>query len=186
MKSLPALALVLVALGACSSAPVLRYPVPDVADDATIGVGVRSLEVREADLPLYAGLETIAIEGPNGELMTDPNRLWADDPTRAVTQGLADALSSITRAKVAAEPWPLSDLPDARLEVRFSKALASVDGQYRMAGQYYISSPSGNRREVAKPFEVAAPYNPEDVRTIATAQAQAIRELARIIARGGL
>ena len=103
-----------------------------------------------------------------------------------MTQGLADALSSLTRAQVAAEPWPLSDLPDARLEVRFSRALAQADGSYRMTGQYFVASLSGQRREIARRFDVAVPYATGSASAIAAAQGQAIQQLARIIAKDGL
>ncbi|WP_226779383.1 PqiC family protein [Oceaniglobus trochenteri] len=186
MKILPLAALALVALGACANTPTLRYAVPSVTADEKIAVRVGTVEVREVNLPLYASLETITLEGVNGELLTDKNLLWADDPTRGMTQGLADALSTLTRAKVAAEPWPLSDTPDARLEVRFSKALAQADGNYRIAGQYFVSFPTGARRDVAGRFDIAVPYVAGNARAIAAAQGQAITGLARTIAQNGL
>jgi len=184
MKFLPLV--LFLALAACTSAPTLRYAVPATTGDDRIGVNVRSVEVRQVDLPLYADLETIAIESPDGEVLTDENLLWADNPARAVTQGLADALSSLTRAQVAAEPWPLSDRPEARIEVRFSRALAQADGNYRMAGQYFVASLSGERREIARRFDIAVPYAAGNAQAIAAAQGLAIIELARNIARDGL
>lgn len=187
MKIIASAFLALATLAACSSAPALRYPVSVLPETGgKIGVSVSALEVRDVNLPLYAGLETISIEGPDGVLITDKNTLWADDPTRAVTQGLADALSALTRAKVAAEPWPLSDGPDARLEVRFSKALAGKDGQFSMAGQYFVSSPGGLRREVARRFDVSVPYVVGNPTSVADAMGQAIQKLARTIATDGL
>lgn len=184
MRSVPAIAF-LILLSACGG-PTLRYAVPDVTAAERIGIRAGSVEVREVNLPLYAELETITVEAPTGELLTDENLLWADDPTRAITQGLADALSDLTRARVAAEPWPLSDGPDARLELRFSRALARADGTYRMAGQYFISSPLGARRDVAGRFDVSVPYAAGNAGAIAAAQGQAIVQIARTIAGGGL
>ena len=174
------------ALAACSSAPVLRYAVPQVPVGERIGVRVGSVEVREVNLPLYAELETIAIETPEGEVVSDENLLWADDPTRAITQGLADALSSLTRADVAAEPWPLSENPDARIEVRFSQALARNTGSFQMAGQYFVSFPDGLRRDVARRFDISVPYVTGNAAAIANAQGQAVIILARTIAKDGL
>jgi len=185
MKFAP-LALAL-ALAACTSAPTLRFAVPPTTSAAErIGVSVGSVEVREVSLPLYAELETITIESPEGELLRNENLLWADDPTRAVTQGLADALSSITRAQVAAEPWPLSDRPDARVEVRFSRALAQADGTYNIAGQYFVASASGERRDIARRFDISVPYAAGNAKAIAAAQGEAILQLARTIAKDGL
>jgi len=174
------------ALSACAATPTLRYAVPPTTSDDKIRVSVRSVEVREVGLPLYAELETIAIESPTGEVVVNKNLLWADDPIRAVTQGLADALSSLTNAQVAAEPWPLSDGPDARIEVRFSQALALANGNYRMAGQYFVASISGERREIARRFDISVPYATGSASAIATAQGAAIIELARTIAKDGL
>ncbi len=185
MKLVP-FAVVLIALGACSTDPTLRYPVPAPASTEKIGISVGSVEVRDVNLPLYAELETISLEGAGGELTTDKNMLWADDPVRAVTQGLADALSGLTRAQVAAEPWPLSDSPAARVEVRFSRALAGADGQYRMSGQYFVAFPDGARRDVARRFDIAVPFAVASPAGVAAAQGQAIAELARKIAHDGL
>ncbi len=178
-------AAIVLSIAGCSG-PILRYDVPAVIPGERIGVQVRSVEVREVNLPLYAELETITIEAPDGELLTDENLLWADDPTRAITQGLAVALSTLTAATVAAEPWPLSDQADARIEVRFSQALAKADGTYRMAGQYFVASTTGNRRDIARQFDISAPYAIDSVNAIAAAQGQAIGSLALIIARDGL
>ncbi|WP_108482558.1 PqiC family protein [Oceaniglobus ichthyenteri] len=173
-------------LAACTSTPTLRYAVPQVPAGEKIRIGVGSVEVREVNLPLYAELETIAIELPNGEVVSDENLLWADNPIRAVTQGLADALSILTRANVAAEPWPLSDYADARLEVRFSQALARANGNYQMTGQYFVTFPNGGRRDVARRFDISVPYTAGNANAIATAQGQAVTILARAIAKDGL
>lgn len=185
MKQL-SVALLLVVLGACTNTPTLRFAVPDVTAQERLPVSAGSVEVREVGLPLYASLETIAIQSPAGEVLTDENLLWADDPRRAVTQGLADALSTLTRAQVAAEPWPLSDSPDARVEVRFSQALAQANGQYRMSGQYFVSFPDGLRRDAARRFDISVPYATGSAVAIAAAQGQVITQLARTIARDGL
>ncbi|WP_099827022.1 PqiC family protein [Oceaniglobus indicus] len=186
MKPFAAAVVALTALAACSATQTLRYPVPALTATDKIRVSVGSLEVRDVGLPLYAGLEAISVESPTGELLSNSDQLWADDPIRAITQGLAVALSSLTRADVAAEPWPLSERPDARLEVRFTKALASNDGVFRMEGQYFVSSTTGQRREVARTFAVSSPYDAEDMRTIGDALGRATLELAEIIARDGL
>jgi uncharacterized lipoprotein YmbA len=174
------------ALSACTATPTLRYAVPPTTAADRIAVSVGSIEVRDVSLPLYAELETIAIESPDGQILSDKNLLWADQPIRAVTQGLADALSSLTRAQVAAEPWPLNERPDARIEVRFSQALARADGTYRMAGQYFVASLNGERREIARRFDIAVPYAGGSAAAIAAAQGDAIIQLARTIAKDGL
>ncbi len=173
-------------LAACSSTEgPLRFPVtvPDATD--RIGVSFRAIEVREAALPLYAELEEIYVQGADGALHSDTEILWADTPRRTVTQGLVGALSRLTTARVAAEPWPLQDLPDARLEVRFDQLLAQADGAFLAAGQYYVAALEGGRDRSGS-FTVSVPYDPTGPGAIAAAKGVAIDRIARQIARDGL
>lgn len=179
------LAAMMLLLAACGSAPV-RVELPPVPEKGKVAIGVGAVEVREATLPLYAAQETIYIETPSGELASSPDLLWADDPRRSFTEGLAIALAAHTRARVAAEPWPFYERPEARVEVRFSRALASRDGQYRVSGQYYVSSADGTRPDVARRFTLAEPYAAENAVSIAAAKARVIDALALQIARDGL
>lgn len=174
-----------VLLSACGAAP-LRYELPAMSETGKIAVGVGSVEVRDVSLPTYASQEVIVIEDATGALVSNDNLLWADDPQRAFTEGLALALASQTRARVAAEPWPFYDTPDARVEVRFSRALPGNNGTFRVTGQYFVASTDGNRRETARRFDLSAPYTTADAAGIAAAKAKVIDDLAGLIARAGL
>lgn len=175
----------LLSLAACGPDPV-RYAVPDVATGDRIRVGVRSVEVREVSLPAYARTEEIWRETPEGALISDPNVLWADDPSRQMTQSLTRVLTTLTGARVAAEPWPFLDAPDARLEVRIDEMVAGADGTFRLSGQYFSASDSGNRDRSGL-FDVSAPIGGDgSARDIASARANAMRSLARQIATSGL
>ena len=175
--------LILLALAACGADPV-RYAVPLPETEGRAAVNVGSLEVRDAELPLYAQLEEIFVEQEVGGIVSDTEILWADDPQRRVTQGLASRLAEITTAQVAAEPWPLEELPEARLEVRLDTLLARADGLFSMAGQYFIARATGEDR--TGKFSVLVPYERESVLSIAAAQGVAIDRLARQIAREAL
>ncbi len=175
--------MVFLLLAACGDAAV-RYAVPVPRAEGRAGVNVRSLEVRDAALPLYAGLEEIFVQQEDGGLISDTDTLWADDPQRGVTQGLASTLADMTTARVAAAPWPLEDLPDARLEVRFDTMVARADGQYVMAGQYFLARATGTDRTGR--FAISVPYQPGSMTAIARAQGQGIDRLARQIAREAL
>lgn len=174
--------LLFLVLAACGGEPV-RYAVPVPQAQGRVAVNVGTLEVRDATLPLYAGLEEIFTEQEDGGLVSDTSVLWADDPQRGITQGLASALASLTTARVAAEPWPLEDLPDARLEVRFDTLLARADGQLSMSGQYFVARPDADR---SGRFAILVPYQPGSIVSIARAQGRAIDLLARQIAREAL
>lgn len=177
------LALAAVAPAACTDS-TLRYDVPAPAPMERQAVNVRSVEVREVSLPLYAGLEAITVADETGALVSNPDVLWADDPVRTFTQGLASALDQQTTATVAAEPWPLSEDPDLRLDVRVASALAGADGQYRLAGQYFAAAPFGDGApDRSGRFDISVPFAPGDTGSIARAQGQAIEELARTVAR---
>lgn len=179
-------ALTLVLLGACGGEP-LRFDLPPTAGPAErIPVSVGSVEVRDVSLPLYASQEPIFVEGPDGALTSDSSLLWADDPVRGFTEGLAFSLAAQTRARVAAEPWPFYDRPQVRVDVRVSRALPGRDGIYRLSGQYFVAATQGTAREVARRFDLAAPFVELSAVSIAAAKAQLIDELAARIARDGL
>lgn len=173
-------------LGGCAADPQLRLPVPTVPTAARVPISVGSVEVREVSLPLYAGQETVFLETAGGAVVGSELVLWADDPTRAFTEGLAVALAAMTRARVAAEPWPFFENPAARVEVRMTRALAGSDGQFRISGQYFVASGDGTRRDVARRFDIAVPYDGANQGSIGAAKGRAIDALARRIASDGL
>ena len=175
--------LILLLLAACGTDPV-RYAVPVPQTEGQVAVNVASLEVRDVTLPLYAELEEIFVQQEDGGLVSDTSVLWADDPQRGVTQGLASTLASLTTARVAAEPWPLEDLPDARLDVRFDAMLARADGQFAVAGQYFIARAAGSDRTGR--FAILVPYELGSTTSIAQARGRAMDALARQIAREAL
>lgn len=179
-----AIALVL-GLAACGSDPV-RFAVPDVTSDERIRVPVRSVEVREVSLPAYARSEEIWREAPDGALFSEADVLWADEPSRGVTQELTRQLTALTGQTVAAEPWPFLDPAQARLEVRIDEMIAGSDGRFRLSGQYYTASDSGNR-DRSGVFKLWAPIEGAgSASDIAMARANAVKELARQIAKTGL
>ena len=180
MKKLLPLVLV---LAACGPDPVL-YPVPPAPPGDRIGVSVRSVEVRDVSLPLYAEAEEIAFEQPDGGILPSEEVIWADDPQRAVTLELSRVLGTVTRATVAPEPWPFESFPGASVDVRIEEFVAGADGRFRMAGVWYAGTET---RERSGRFALAAPYDPDGgVRAIAVARGQVVRDLARLIAAEGL
>ncbi len=171
-------------LAACGQGPV-RYAAAPVPSGAPIGISVSQLEVREVSLPAYARTEEIWREAENGALSSDSSVLWADEPERGVTMELSRHLATMTGARVAAEPWPFEDLPQARLTVRVQDMVAGADGQFRMTGQYFVASLTAGRDRSGE-FRVSAPYALDGgAPAIAAARAQAVRDLARLIADRG-
>ena len=184
---LPAFLIPLLMLIGCTSDPTLRYAVPSVEVGERIGISYRSVEVREVLLPTYAQLEEIFVETPDGALTSSSALLWADDPTRATTLELTRALSDITGARVASEPWPFDSFPEVRVEVRVEEFVASALGQFRLSGQVFVATLDGVGRDRAVPFEIAVPLSSiDDPRLIASARAQAMADLARLVAGEGL
>lgn len=186
MTRLPILAVTLLSLAGCGGGGPILVDLPQLAERGKIPVSVGAVEVREVTLPLYAGQETITVETPLGTLDSNPDLLWADDPVRSFTEGLALSLAAQTRARVAAEPWPFFENPDARVDVRFARALAGRDGMFRISGQYFVASADGERADVARRFALAEPYDTGNLGTIAAAKAKVIADLAALIARDGL
>ena len=174
----------LVLLVACGQAPV-RYAAAPVPSGNRISIGLSQLEIREVSLPAYARTEEIWREGEGGDLESNSSVLWADEPARGVTMELSHHMAAMTGARVAAEPWPFEDLPQARLVVRVHEMVAGADNRFRMSGQYFVARLSAGS-DRSGTFEVSAPFAPDGgAPAIAAARAAAVRDLARVIADRG-
>ncbi|MGB0904620.1 MAG: PqiC family protein, partial [Mangrovicoccus sp.] len=111
-------------LAACTTPPT-QYLLAPEASAPQFRSRLASVEVRDISLPRYATADSIALMDETGAMISDPNSVWADDPQRALTQGLARQLHQITGARVAAEPWPFAGPPSATLSVVVDQIYAS-------------------------------------------------------------
>ncbi|MDV7142288.1 ABC-type transport auxiliary lipoprotein family protein [Tropicimonas sp. TH_r6] len=176
---------VLIAVLASCGASTVRYAAAPVSSGGRIAIGLSRLEVREVSLPAYARSEEIWREAENGALTSDAATLWADDPARGVTMELSHHLATMSGARVAAEPWPFEDLPQARLVVRVKEMVAGADGRFRISGQYFVAHLDGGRDRSGE-FNLSAPFTPDGgAPAIAAARATVVRDLARVIADRG-
>lgn len=175
----------LLLLAACGAAPV-RLAVPPVAAAARVPIGFSTVEVVDATLPAYAEDDEIFVQS-NGALTQAAGAVWADDPPRAFTLDLARALGEVTGARVASEPWPFQEGPEAELDVRVAEIVADASGAFILRGQYFVASQDGSNRDRAREFRVAVPLPPEaGPAAIAAARGQATAALAQEIASEGL
>ncbi len=155
MKPGPALALVAVIAG-CGADPS-RITLPPVETAQTVRVSVRSVEVTQVSLPLYAESEEIAVEAENGALTNRRIACFGLTIRNARSHRRWSPTSpDLTSAKIAAEPWPFDQFPDARLVVRFDRFLPKSNGQFEVSGQYYVARVNSNIRETARSFELSA------------------------------
>lgn len=185
IRILPAMALV-AGLAACGG-PELRYAVPQIAPEEKVSIAFASVELRDITLPTYAALEEIYVETPEGVITPAEDLLWADDPGRAATLELARALRLTTGARVASEPWPFDDFAEARVEVRLEEFLADAQGQFRVAGQYFVATRDALGRDRAETFAIAVPIpQATGAAGLAAARATAMTKLATLIAKDGL
>ncbi|MBI1170385.1 hypothetical protein GC209_03195 [bacterium] len=136
--------------------------------------------LHEVSLPQYAASDEIAYQTPDGALHSRPDQIWADDPVHAVTGFLAAQISAVSGATAVAEPWPFSDPPDRRLDVRIERMLARADGSFQLAGQYFVTSDQGG--DIARRFDIAVPIEGEGPAATAAAQSLALQKLAEKIA----
>lgn len=143
---------------------------------------VATVEVRDVSLPSYAADTDIVMQEEDGALRPIARAVWADDPTRGVTQALAGALGAASTATVASEPWPLEEPADARVEVRVERMVARPDNTFEIAGRYAIASRYGRLRERIERFAVSTPMASQSPGAIARAQSAAIAQLAEQIA----
>ncbi|MEO1275587.1 MAG: ABC-type transport auxiliary lipoprotein family protein [Pseudomonadota bacterium] len=183
MQRLTLIAALLLAACGPSEGPS-RYEVPVSALEREARSRFATVEVREITLPLYAELDEIPVEDAAGIVRSDTNVLWADDPVRAVTRRLTDALATVTGVTVAESPWPFEDPADARVELRFDRLIAAADGQVRAEGQAFIAPRALGAQGRSLRFRASAPYTVEDVGSVARAQAIVLDEIARQVAAG--
>ncbi|MDF3415149.1 hypothetical protein HKX54_11835 [Sulfitobacter sp. M57] len=171
-------------LAACGSPE--RFDVSPPAITETLRIGFSSVEVKDVSLPSYAASDEISIRSPDGTLTSSSDVLWADAPDRAIALELSQNLARLTKRRIASEPWPFEEFPDARLEVRFSELVANSTGLFETSGQYFVAVADG-RRERSGLFALNVAFDPKGgPNAIARARGQLILDLARYIARNGL
>lgn len=161
-----------------------RFLIAPATDVREARVRVATIEVREVSLPAYAAASEIVVEQPSGALQTVKNAMWADDSVRGVTGTLARSLDLSSTASVAAEPWPLAEPAQARVEVRVDRMVARNDGRFELSGQFAIAAPEGAVSERVERFEILTPLVDLTPPSIAVATGAAVDALAqKIIAR---
>ena len=184
MRNTVFLMICLSVLGACSD-PLStgRYMIDPPTAEKTLPNRLGKAELREVSLPQYASDQEIVWQTEDGALRSTSKNVWADNPARAMTLALARQISAVSGATVIAEPWPLSQEPDRRIEVRVEQVLPRADGVLRMSGIYFVSLAGyGAGRDVVHRFDIEVPVEGEGPGFIAKAQSAAIGQLAEQIA----
>lgn len=175
-------ALLVLFLAACGTGNEARYLIEPEPVESKVRLVVGTLEVRDVSLPAYASEPDILAEAADGALYAQGDSVWADDPVQGVTSALVRVLSERTTATVAAEPWPLSDPAQVRLDVRVNRIYARADGTFVLSGQFAVASPDAVVREFVRSFDVRVPLSGEGGGAVAAAQSAAIAELGRLVA----
>jgi len=109
-------------LAACDTTNVSQYAISGAALEPARASGT-AIEVFEVSLPLYMQSQEIPVMGLDGAIRSNSNALWADDPSRAISLNLAEALARLSGGVAAVEPWPLDEPAKARLDVRVKTLL---------------------------------------------------------------
>lgn len=174
--------LVICILSACS-APDQYIASPKLSAEERIASRFSSIEVAEISLPSYAARDEIM--ATDGTRLVLSDTLWPDEPTRAMTLGLARHLSEITGARVASEPWPFDGFAKARVEVRVEDLNVATDA-LRLTGQYYIVDLDERGRDRARLFDLTTPLADSTVASVAQGRARLLLDLAVLIAGEGL
>jgi len=166
-------------LAACDTTNVSQYAISGAALEPARASGT-AIEVFEVSLPLYMQSQEIPVMGLDGAIRSNSNALWADDPSRAISLNLAEALARLSGGVAAVEPWPLDEPAKARLDVRVKTLLADEKGQLRFAGQYFMVSES-RRGPKVEWFDIRVPMSEVNGMMIAQATGLATQHLARQI-----
>lgn len=168
-------------LGGCGE-NAARYLLDAPSPAQKVGVRVKTIEVRDVALPDYASASEIMVQDEAGALHPLPQAIWADDPVRGISLLLARNLDAASTATAMTEPWPLDQPPDARVDVRVERMVAQFDGQFRLSGQYAISSPDLIVRERIERFDILRPMGDQSPAAVASATSSALLALSEQIA----
>lgn len=176
--------LILLAAGCSNPEKTARYLVDPPTQAREVPNRLGTAELKDVSLPDYASGDEVSYQTADGAVRSTPKNLWADTPQRAFTLTLARSISELSGATVIAEPWPLMNPPDRKIDVRVERALAQADGSYRLSGSYYVSDEGfGKDGNHARTFDIVVPLGTDaSPGAIAMAQSQAITMLARQIA----
>lgn len=181
---LPILLALGLGLAACGGPPATRYLIEAAAEAETpvMRLRVRTVELRDVVLPGHGEGSQILRETAAGALVPIAGAEWADGSSSGVTAELARRLDLRSSATIAAEPWPLADPADLRLEVRLSRVVARADGRFQLAGQFAVASPDGRAREFIERIDIAVPMaEGGEARAVAEAYGRALDALAEAI-----
>lgn len=171
------------ALAACGSSNPARFLPEVAASSSQQRLRVSTIELRDIVLPAYGSAADILSEGPDGALKALKGAEWADNSAEALTADLARRLDLGGSASVAAEPWPLSEPADVRLEVRIDRIVAAQDGTFRLSGQFAVASPNLHMREFLERFAITVPLADQTAGGIAAAYGRALDDLSSRILR---
>lgn len=172
--------------GGGSSAPQgpFFHLLPPAPSPAPLSAPLTSLQVglREARMPRYAVDERLSVLQPDGVALREEYQRWAEDPTRAVSQNLAEALRAASGAAVALEPWASGFIPDRRVEVEFTRLIGSPGGVLEAAGVWRVLEGQRGRELLSEPFRLDIPAGP-GYEGLMKAHAASLGALAEILAQ---
>jgi uncharacterized lipoprotein YmbA len=168
------------ALSACGQ--TLYYAPPRAETELRVNARAETVVVNDVSMPEYAINQEIPIQRPDGGLVTDTDRLWADLPDRALKISLVRHLNQITDAQVSVEPWPLAGFPEVEVTVTVENMIIRADNQLSFTGTYALRNETdlSGRIEV---FSIAVPVPGLDYPAILAAHEVAWLRLAEQIAR---
>ncbi|MDD2867999.1 membrane integrity-associated transporter subunit PqiC [Neomegalonema sp.] len=169
--------------GSAPQGPFFHLLPPAPAPQA-LGAPLAGMEVglREVRLPRYAVDERLSILQPDGVALREEYQRWAEDPTRAVSQNLAEALRAASGAAVALEPWASGFEPDRRVEVEFTRLIGAPGGMLEAAGVWRVLEGRRGREILSEPFRLDLAVGP-GYEGLMRAHAASLGDLAELLAQ---
>lgn len=165
----------------------LLYTAPGGAIDRRVNVPQQTISVREVSLPSYAANERISVRFTPLQITESSENIWADDPVRAITLRLSQAIGDLTGRTVAADPWPYRAPPEVTVDVRIEEFVAEATGEFIARGQFYIAHEDAELRGRSVTFDLSTPFDPAGgFAAIAAARSQILVALALEVAQKGL
>lgn len=178
MKS-PIWILALVLAGCGAGAP--QVVIDAETSELRVPKPARTVMLNDVSLPAYAEANEITVREDDGTLVEIKGQVWADAPSRAMSNAMVRNLGTITGAQVAAEPWPLEGYPEVEVTIRVEQMFARADGSISLTGYYAIRRDYG--RSGIQQFDIALPGSPDAKADLPRAYDAAWKTLAEQIAR---
>jgi hypothetical protein len=183
------LAVSVLVLSACSSAPTVYHTLSAATGDAVpvpiVSHGIRSLGVGPVTLPTLLDREGMVIRENATTVSVSDTHLWGgqleDECLNALTQQLQARLPA---TRVQTIPWELSQTPQYQVVVKLDQFDGILGGNAVLRGVWQLQHAADGKIVSSEPVALVRKIEGNSVGAMVEAQSHLLSELANRIAQG--